>query len=152
MDTTTRWPIDFASLKKGQTIGEDIIKDYAQAEPGSDAYKLKQLGLAGIIEQKLRAVGKAWTVRCARNVIEILTDSQAAVYTVKQRNQSRKRMHRNYKRQMGVDVAELTDAERIEHDRQTLLSSHLISAQRQVARTYSLTAVKRDTPMVGVKE
>jgi len=149
---TTRWPVDFETLNKGQVIGEQVIKDFANAEPGSDAFKLKQLTLCDMIERKLRAVGKNWTVRCRRNTIEILTDSQAAVYTVTQRNKARKRMVRNYKRQMGVDVAELSSAEREEHDRQTLISSHMLSAQRQVARTYRLTAVKRDTPLVGVKE
>jgi hypothetical protein len=114
---TTRYPVDFDTLKKGSVVTAETIEAYAQAKPETKAYNFAALSLCKDVETYLAQTGIYATVCIRANQIHVLTDEEAAEYNKAKYEQGRNRMFQAHRRNSAVDVSMLADDQRAQHER-----------------------------------
>lgn len=144
--TVEYYPLDYATLVKGQMIHAEHIEKITGAKRGSDRYRLGMLGLKQSIEKETDALGRPMIVREIQSELRILTDAEAAKYLARRRKSHVRGVCRSFKRQAKVDTANLTVDQRKEHETQMLLTGRYVSAMRSARR--KVFAVEKYTPPV----
>ncbi len=146
IQSTTRWPLDYDSLDKGDMISVDRIEQITGTKHGTDAYTFSSLKLAKRIQSELHDRGRIWTVKSDRGALRILTDSEAAAYNHEIQVQDRRSMLRRFHLQQAVDTAQLTESDKQEHQRNLEIDGRFIQALLATRKELQLESSKRNVP------
>lgn len=130
MTDATPYPLDFDALDKGSVITQDEIEEAVglKADENYKAFRLATLGLYIQIERELRRRGLNVTLAQRGESIHILTDAQASEANQVRFARGLVGLARHHRRMGGVDMEELTDAQRAAHERNVLFQGMYITA------------------------
>lgn len=145
---TTRFPIDYDSIAKGDVIPAARIERVMNVDRRDrDAFKMAAMQLKARVVADLWRMGKKWTLSQKGDDIVVLTDAQAAEYTDRQIELDLRAMAKMLRHQLAVDVSALDDDQRSEHERNLEVNSKTLQAATSARRsTLRLTAHQRSTP------
>lgn len=127
---TTKHPIDYDALKKGDYIAPEVCESILRASRDHKRYSLKLAALAHHIEKELKIRNKPATVACRKEGISILTDSEAARHCVRWRDQRVRGMRKDLRRLVSVDVSQLSECEQKDHDKELLVTGRMVQMIR----------------------
>ena len=141
------FPLDFDKLQKGSIVPKEKVEELYNISHTDKLYSLRVLGLREEIERELANRKRPVVTRCIDDAIHILEDAAAAKYTAHQGRAAVRKLVRTHHRALtGVDVSNLTDDERREHDHEIVKNGKYIQAIKQVRREMRLESHKRATP------
>jgi hypothetical protein len=127
---STEYPIQTDDLSKGSVITADELERATGVRRDSDRYRLGLLKVRDYITERFRDRGEIITVKQEGDTLRILTDAEATEYNERSAEQGLAKMGRALVRQVGVDVRNLTDAQRRDHERRLLIQSKTLQAAR----------------------
>lgn len=137
-------PIDFEALQKGEVIPAQRLREIYGTEEETEL-AFKRMGLVQEIEMRRSDLYPVIRDEC----IVILTDHEAAEYSVKRHEQLVRGMQRNARRRSRIDSTEFSDAEKrsVEFwDQQIVAQSLGIQRQlRQAKRDLLLSAAPEES-------
>ncbi|WP_321471071.1 hypothetical protein [uncultured Paludibaculum sp.] len=125
-----QYPLDTDALRKGTVLSETQLGQITGCKPGTDAYRFQLMEIQKFIHTKTQC-----TARIAGDTIAILTDAEASVY-----NHTRLRAHvvgiaRRHSLMLKVDAGQLTESNKVDHDKRLLGQSRIVSAIAAVNRS-----------------
>lgn len=123
--------INIEAIHPGYVISKEIIEQICQVIPTDiesyKKYQLELMNLTTIISRELDRLGRPYTVRTHHGEIIILTHADASKYNQKKFSGGIKKMKKANHKLIGVDVSQLTPAERERHDAAIIKQSKLVS-------------------------
>jgi hypothetical protein len=125
---------------KGDYIPPETIEKLTHSTRTDRNYALTVLDFKTTIERELFAAGKTWTLKCEKDGLRVLDDTEASEYNNGQFSQHIRGMGRAHFRMMGVDRAELAKEAQSRHDHNVL---------RQSMRLQAVNAFERKQVTVG---
>jgi hypothetical protein len=140
------FPLDFDALKKGDEIEADRLESITNTKRGTDQYNLAVLALRARIMQELKDRGKFVTVAVVKGCLRLLTDEQAALYNARMYRAGFQRAGRSLKRLAKVDVGNLTDQQKQDHERTLLVFGKMLQAAKTARREIAATPYQRTLP------
>jgi hypothetical protein len=127
---TTEYPIATDELQKGDVITIDELESATEARRDSPRFWAAVLRVSDYIAARFRDRGEIVTIRQDGGALRILTDEEATVYNERAAECGLAKMGRALVRQMGVDVRNLTEGQRRDHERRLLVQSKTLQAAR----------------------
>ncbi len=146
MSEASRWPIDYDTLNKGDSITRERLERITGKAAGTKDYQLKLLAIQSQIERELHQRNRHWTVKIQKDEIRILTDSEASTYNHALQVQARCAMEKRFLLNSAVDIAALDDEQRKQHERTMEIDGKYLMAMQTVRKQLRLTSHKRRTP------
>lgn len=147
--TPTAWPIDTASLKKGDVITVQQLELAAGRQQGTTSFQMDVLQIKAFVMSALWARGLSAVVVQDRGCLRILTDAEALEYNQRFHDQGLRRARRAHIFQCHVDVAGLSH-EQIEELNRSLCvmgaTMAAIASARRKPVTVSGGTVREDRP------
>jgi hypothetical protein len=135
-----RYPFDIAALAKGQRIEPDRLERLSGLKRGTSAYAFRLLTWSKWIEDRTAETMRPLLCRISNDGIEIMTDADASEYLRDQFESGAAKMRRSHRRSILVDVAGLTEQQRVEH---------LLEQQRMATRLQADKIAKRKMDLIG---
>lgn len=149
MNTTSKHPVDYDSLHKGDYIPPEVTQSIIRVNREDKMFSLRLTALAEHIEKELIIRNKHATCVCEHDGIRLLTDSEAAIYLRGVREQSINRMRRTLRRMVRVDTGALTECERQSHDKELLTTGRMVQMIRRARREIpALESHKSSSPKI----
>lgn len=124
-------PIDVTTLSKGDTLPIEQVEQIVNCSRSSPAFAFKTLSLKGWIERSLRNHGKIWTLCVHHGAIRILTDVEAVGYNFRQHKVGCRKTRRSLRRQIAVDVGNLTAEQKAEHEKMLTRQAGVVAAMNR---------------------
>jgi hypothetical protein len=129
--SATPWPLDFTKLQKGQTITTKELESITGIPSTHPNYNFALMTLRQDIMTQTERMGKPLSVRIHQLSLVINTDAEASLYHAKLGREAERCVFRNaHYLKNTVDVANLTNEERAEHDRRLLVAGVKTAALR----------------------
>lgn len=143
-----RHPIDFEQLNKGDKIGTETIEKITGVSRNDwKRYELAVLTLKEQIEKEMAGRGTPVVIKIDAGTLLVLTDSEAVQYLNERHRILRRQITRNHGKSVNaVDVRQLTEQERLDHERGVLIRSKELQAMESVRKHLSSPAYKRSVP------
>ena len=145
----TPYPLDFDALEKGQTLPAGELERITNEKRGTNDYRFAVLKLTGRIQDELRDRGRPVTVCTKGDDLLILTDAEASIHNEELYKQRLRQLVRTHRRACEVDVANLTEQQKQEHDGRLLVQGRLLQALAAEKKKLQLEAAKRTVPALG---
>lgn len=142
------YPLDFDLLKKGDSISPERLEALTQKQRGTDGYNLAVLALRERIVRECRDRGRHFTVALVKGSLRVLTDEEASLYNARTFRAGFKRSSKSLRRLAKVDASQLSDGQKIDHERNLIVLGKVLQAAR-TARASALLALaghQRTTP------
>lgn len=130
-----KFPLDFDTIKKGDTITEPVCREIIGTAKTEEQYQIGLLGLKQQIERELMQRGIVATIKITRKTIEVLTDAQASEYNEARQNYALKSFVTSHRRMLGVDSSKLTGQQVVEHDRRLTNGATYLTALTEARKT-----------------
>jgi hypothetical protein len=146
MMQATRFPIDYDALNKGDTIPADRCEQILGIKQSVPRYALALLGLKERVEDELHERGKNWTLRTEKGALRVLTDAEASTYNHHESRRHRHALKRRFALGSAVDMANLTDDQRKEHERTLYTDGRYVQAMEDTRKQLRSEAHQRATP------
>ena len=140
------FPLDFDSLKKGDNITPDRLEKLTGKTRGTDGYNLAVLALRERIVRECKDRGKHFTVAVVKGTLRILTDEEAALYNVRTFRAGFRRSGKSLRRLTKVNVGQLSDQQKRDHERNLLVFGKMLQAARSARAAIAATPHQRMTP------
>lgn len=150
MDEVNRWPIDFESLNKGDSIPPEKLEEITGCNRGTTDYQFAVLALQQRIMDELEDRGKPATVAFKRNVLRVLTDSEALEHNAKSYSSHIKGLRRDFGRMMNIETANLSDREKVRYEREIEIEGKVLQSIDKTRKQFRISAHKRDTPVPAI--
>lgn len=145
------FPIDFDSVHKGQTWTPDALERLTERTCGTDAYRLAVLALRERIVRECRDRGNYFTVAIVKACLRVLTDEEAALYNARTFRAGFRRSGKSLKRLLRVDATQLTEQQKMEHERSCLVFGKMLQAANSARAKISATPYERTTPGLPIR-
>lgn len=130
-----QYPMNFAELRKGQTITTDEIERITGVTRGSHRWPFAIMQLQSQIERGCMAVNNPILPRVRRDQIVMLHDAQADIELRRDHNAHVRGLRRALTRQLSiVDPSLLTADERARHDHNVAVQSRCVQAIRKAVK------------------
>jgi len=153
MEQTKRYPVSLDTVQKGRVFPPKEIEYLTGAKQGTPEYSFALLNLRTQIEISLIAAGRTpLTIKCEKDCLRILTDTEAAEYNAKMFNQLQMRAAKRFALQIAVDVGSLTTEQRTAHERNCLVNGKILQAVGNVRKQFKLQPYTRKTPLLTVDD
>jgi hypothetical protein len=144
---TSLWPIDVSSLDKGSVIPQRELETIVRYKVNHPKYQMAIMHLILWIDRQLEADGRVLVVCQHKGDLRVLTDAEAAVYTARQQRKARRTLVKNHTKGMHVDVTQLDDVQRREHDRNLHLNAaYIAGGETNRRKAIKMLAAPRKTP------
>ncbi len=144
MTEAQRHPIDFDALEKGSYISPETVTHAMGVKPDDYRnYRFAIMSLKAQIEHALADRGHAWTVKCERDGLRVLRDPEAATHNRARFDQGQRVTVKAHILNLAVDQENLTDEERIEHERSLRIQGAKLLAQTEAGRLARLEERRR---------
>ena len=140
------FPFNYDELQKGTSISAERLEQIVGVPRTHKDYAFKVLAVKERIERELRDRGKVITIAIIRDSLELLPDEAAARYNKQQNRIGLRKVMRSHNRNMHVDVTQLTQEQREEHDKELLVTGQILSAVRSIRRKLLPQPHERQTP------
>lgn len=124
-------PWDIKEVVKGWQLSPEELSEKCGHRIGTKTYELAVMALTKRLARDLEADGRPCTVAIVKGCLRVLTDAEASAYNEKAQAQSVRRMVDAHKRQIVVNVGNLTQAELEKHDRRLIASGLRVAALRE---------------------
>ena len=131
---TTKYPLDFDLLQKGDTIPVKRLVHLCGAQPGTRAYSLYCVQLGHKIEKELAQRGLDVTVAMRKCALCILTDSEASEYNHSEVQRGFDRMKRRHAKLLTVDTGTFDQQQKARHDRHVVVAGAMVLAAYQARK------------------
>ena len=119
-------PIDFSLIEKGDIFTIPVLEKIIGKSSASDDFHWKVLALK---EQIKKETG--FSLKQENGNLLVLRDEQSSIYNDKRFHQHRRGMFESYKETQNVDVSQLTEVAKGEHERRVMTQSRYISALKK---------------------
>lgn len=139
-------PVDYTTLAKGDVISVARLEQILGVARTHQRFAFKVLRLKRRIERELMKLGNRFTLAVVKGDLRVLTDPEAAAYTHVEQEHARRRERRRFVQQVAVDVTNLDEDQRKQHERNLEIDGRYIQAQGSVRKLIRLEAVKRSVP------
>jgi hypothetical protein len=146
MSEANRYPFDLDKLNKGDLIPVNQIEKIVGVRRNTESYALKLMAVQQRLSRDLRNAGRNITVVTHKKGIKLLTDAEASQYNHLKVHQHRRAMLRGHYRNMEVDVAQLSEEQKSQHDRYIEVDGRFVQAVQQVSAQLKLEPYVRTTP------
>jgi hypothetical protein len=150
-----RYEIDLENATPGTVIERSDCEKIVGVKKIEDAYgfqfALMQLG--EFIQRELWNSGRHWTVTTSDGSVQILTHEDASRYNANHFELAIKKLRRCNRRLNAVDVGELTQDARQDHERSIIRQSRILSMLKTVRREIPTEPYKDSRPkfVIGKK-
>jgi hypothetical protein len=124
-------PMDVSTLEKGSVVSVDAVERIVKCSRASPAFSLKVLWLKSWIVDALNRIGREWTLCCDHGAIRVLTDSEAIAYNFRQHRIGCRKLRRSLRRQVAVNINNLTPEQRIEHEKMMTRQAGIVSSMNR---------------------
>ncbi len=125
MIETNKYPIDFETVEKGDVFSVEMLEQITATKFGTDKFTFKVLALQGRITDET-----GYTVKNHGDSLVVLKDEEASNYNDRMFKRFKRGMFHRHKLMQNVDVAQLSDTMKDQHERKVLTQSRYISALR----------------------
>lgn len=123
-----------ATHDKGDVIPwERVVKATGISRADADRFKLACLGFKEAVEKTRREMGSPVVIRITRDGIRVLTDPEASRWTVKRFGAHKRGLRRSHSKATEVNVANLSQEELEQHERNLAVQSRQLQAIRRRA-------------------
>ncbi|RLA16357.1 MAG: hypothetical protein DRQ56_10695, partial [Gammaproteobacteria bacterium] len=112
-----KYPVDPDNIEKGMVIAKDEIERITGEKAGTDAYRLKVLGLKEKIEDMMRDAGRPMRLCSDHDSLVILKDNEASEYNERRFESLKRGVLRAIRSQLEVDTGNLTVEQSSRHTR-----------------------------------
>lgn len=123
MIETNKYPVDFEAITKGDILTIEMLEKITAEKRESQKFIWKVLALQGQIMDET-----GYTVKNDGGALVILTDEESSKYNDRMFYRFKRGMFNRHKLMQAVDVRQLSDTMRSEHERKILNQSRYISA------------------------
>jgi hypothetical protein len=130
---TEKYPLDFDVLEKGSIVDAETCLRVTKAKSDSE-HQLGLLKLRQMIETKLEGRGMRVTIKIEGKALRILTDAEASEYNAERQAKSLKHFAVSHMRLCGVDTANLTPEQRVDHERRVTCGGMFLSGFADVRK------------------
>jgi len=127
---TRKYPREFDSLQKGDTIPDTLIASICDCKSGDANFGLRRLSVGQMIEGYFKSSGIVVTVAVVKNKLHILSDAEASERNFHRTTLRATGMRRDHRRNLGVDTRKLTPEQLQEHDRHLCRQGQMVLAIR----------------------
>jgi uridine kinase len=142
-----RFPIDYDRLTKGTVIGADVVEKFRAVKCPQTDFEFARLQLRDLVRRELSIRGVSVVIVNDGEGLRILNDAEAATYTSERFHLRLRQALRQFGDQMSVDVTQLTDDERRQHERSVEINGKYAQALAQAGSRYQrMTSHQRATP------
>lgn len=146
MIKTSEYPLNFSEIEKGDVLDTPTLEKIVVEKFGTDSFTFKVLSLQGKITDET-----GYTCKNTGDTLLILTDEQASLYNDRMFKRMRRGMFHRHQLMQNVDVKQLSDSARLEHERKILNQSRYISALR-APKTFKVGVESDRKQLVSVNE
>lgn len=146
MSEASKFPIDYDSLNKGDIIPVNRVEQIVGKKQDDPMYQFALLKFTDRIQRELQDRGQWWTVRTEKGAVKILTDTEAVSYNHAEQVRARSAQLRRFALQQAVDVTQLDNESRKEHERNLEVDGKHVQALLGVREQFRLSASKRSVP------
>lgn len=149
-----KFEVDIENAKPGSCIDQECCEQILNVKRSEDAYdyQFKLLQLCNFIQTQLWQVGKRYTVTAFNGEIQVLTDEQATEYNTNHFELAIKKLRRCNRRLRAVDLSQLSDEAKKEHQAATIRQSRIVGMLRSVPKKLELEAVQPTKPKLSFKK
>lgn len=133
-NTTSKYPIDFDAVRKGDEFTPERLADILGKQPSNDAFRFAVLGLQVLIQERTGLTVKG----TPEGGLRVLVDSEAAEHNRRLFSQNMRALGTRHALNCQVDVDNLSPEQRAKHDRTLLTQSRYVSAIVSTTRSMSL--------------
>lgn len=140
------FPFNYDELQKGMSISAERLEQIVGVPRIHKDYAFKVLAVKERIERELRDRNRVVTVAIIRDCLELLTDEAAAEYNQQQAKIAIRKLGRAHFRNGHVDVTQLTQEQREQHERNLLINGQILTAIRSIRRKLLPKPHERQTP------
>ena len=116
----------------------------------AEGYRFGLMGLRTRIMRDMFRLDRPVTVRSRRNALVVLTDEQASEYNTVQQRHGLRKHRRAHRRNVNVDMNNLTDEQKTVHERRLLVGEVLLRSLSKAKKTLRLETHSRVTVPVLV--
>lgn len=139
---TSKYPLDFDALFKGQYITQAELEKITGKTAGTDEYQFALLSLQSQIQSETSC-----TVKISNKYeLRVLTDEEASRHNYKLFLQNIRGMRSRFELNTAVDTAELSDEQKGKHERNLVVQSMYIQAITRTAKQIAIEGHKRRLP------
>jgi len=140
------FPLDFDLLDKGDVIAAETVEAATGCKRDDPRYSLKMLGFKEQISKELRRRGRIVTIKAEDCSLRVLTDEEASEYNPRRLSVCLRQAAEAHVRNLAVDVANLSDDRRKEHERTIVVNGRLLQAVSRERKSIALECHERKTP------
>jgi len=149
---TERWPIDVETLQKGDVISIERLEVIIGRPRGAPGFGLEVLKIREMIARQLEVIGRPMTIRQLHGQLVLCDDETASVYNPREVEAGWRKSARAHRRNLAVDVSQLDQERRAQHDRTLVTHSRIFQAMRSARVDPELQPATRNTPPQGNRE
>lgn len=144
---TKRYPLDFDAIAKGDQWTPDELEQITSTRRGTTQYQFACLELRMRIMRECLDRGKPVTAAMVKGSLRVLTDEEASLYNAKIFRVGQRKSARSLGRLSRVNIANLTESQKQEHERNILVFGRMLAASRRAQRgQLKLIAHARQVP------
>lgn len=144
---SSKYPFDFAAFRPGDVIEAETIERLKDCKRTDPDYRIKMVALAGAIDDGIQEEqGKEYLIKCEGDCLRILLHEEATDYAEGIFGGSLRRARKYYRKQMAVDLTELSEDKKAVHLRRLQVNGAILAAVKDTKHKLRLEAAKRPTP------
>lgn len=147
-----QYPVNVSVLKKGDVIDTATLETITGKKPDNPNWNFALLSVRAFIEKQSKNEGMRLIPRIDHGTIRIQTDEEAAKYTHHHAGLGRRRFYRNHRRQMDVDMRNLSEQGRREHERSIIMNGRMIASMNAVRSLPEVKPHERSVPLLEDKK
>lgn len=141
-----RYPLDFDAITKGDVIPAETLERITGEKRGTVEYQFKVLKLRGQIEAACRDRDYPVTLRGQGDDLKVLQDEDASPHNERLMNSNLNCFKKHYRQLLEVDMGNLTEEQKKDHERRVLYYSFYRQAVCDAGKKIRLMAEKRSVP------
>ena len=144
----SKFPVDFDAVAKGDSWSQDevLIALGVPLDCNDPAFHLMKF--CQRVSEEMKDRQQVVTVAIQKGRVRILTDEEAVEYNAREFDRGLAKSRRAHFRALAVDVGNIGEVQREQHERRCIVNGQVLSAIRKTRRI-AVSAVERSTPKLG---
>lgn len=143
----TRYPIDYETLEKGDSIPIERCESILDIQRGDSLYQLGLLKLAQTIMDAMMEHGRPVQVVQDHGALRVLTDAESSSYQDRRADRALSQMREGVRQLGHCDVSTMSDYEKALHTRRVrVVGGTYLGAKNGRKEAHKLIAYERKTP------
>lgn len=144
----SKFPIDFDAVAKGDSWSQDEVLQAMGVSLDCDDPQFHLMKFCQRVADELKDRQLIVTVATQKGRVRVLTDEEAVEYNAREFERGLAKSRRAHFRALAVDVGNIGEVQREQHERRCIVNGQVLSAIRKTRRI-ALKAVERSTPKLS---